>query len=109
MNNSAPRWFFAPTDRADSIKTGMQWYAFCACILLVTLLVDAFAPLGIAVPLLYSLAVAAAGMVPTVRLPWVVAAISTALTVLGFYWSPPQEASSGWGPQIEPSQSGPSG
>lgn len=89
MNNSAPRWFLAPTDRADSIKTGRQWYVFCACILLVTLLVDAFAPLGIAVPLLYSLAVAAAGMAPTVQLPWVVAAISTALTVLGFYWPPP--------------------
>lgn len=70
------------------------WYAFCACILLATLLIDLFTPVGIPASLLYLLAVAAIGMVPSSRMHWIVAAISTGLTVVGLHGA--SSESIGW-------------
>ncbi|MBX3124982.1 MAG: PAS domain S-box protein, partial [Nitrospira sp.] len=74
--------------------SGRPWYAFCASILLATLLIDLSAPAGISASLLYLLAVAAVGMVSGSSMHWIVAAISTGLTVVGLYGATPE--SIGW-------------
>ena len=89
MTTSAPHGYPAPNGGFDSPHFDRPWYAFCACILLGTLLLDVYTPERIPASLLYLLAVAAGGMVSSTRVHWIVAAISTGLTVLGLYgaWS----------------------
>ena len=70
------------------------WYALSACILLATLLIDLYTPAGIPASLLYLLAVAAVGLVSGSRMQWIVAAISTGLTVVGLIGTSPE--SIGW-------------
>ncbi|HNI21147.1 MAG TPA: PAS domain S-box protein, partial [Nitrospira sp.] len=70
------------------------WYALSACILLATLLIDLYTPAGIPASLLYLLAVAAVGLVSGSRMHWIVAAISTGLTVVGLFGTSPE--SIGW-------------
>ncbi|MCC6966591.1 MAG: PAS domain S-box protein [Nitrospira sp.] len=89
MTHSAPPGILAPHAGSGSNQPDRLWFAFCACILLVTLVIDVYTPLGITGCLLYLLAVAATGMVSAVRLPWIVAAIATGLTVGAFFWSSP--------------------
>ena len=79
------------------------WYVFCACILLATLLIDLFTPAGIPASLLYLLAVAAVGLVSGSRMHWIVAAISTGLTVVGLFGTSP-ETTAGLRSLIEPFQ-----
>ncbi len=87
MTKSAPRGYPASNGGFASNHPDRPWYAFCACILLGTLLIDVYTPAGIPSSLLYLLAVAAVGMVSGSRTHWIVAAISTGLTLLGLYWS----------------------
>ena len=89
MTHSAPRGILAPHAGSGSNQPDRLWFAFCACILLVTLVIDVYTPLGITGCLLYLLAVAATGMVSAVRLPWIVATIATGLTIGGFFWASP--------------------
>lgn len=77
--------YLASKDGFDSTHPDRTWFVFCACILLGTLLIDVYTPAGIPASLLYILAVAAVGMVPGSRIHWIVAAISTGLTVVGLY------------------------
>jgi PAS domain S-box-containing protein len=67
--------------------TGGRWHAFCAVIMAGTAVVDVYTPLGLADGAGYLVAVVVAGMAPVHRFPYIVAAISTGLILLGGYWS----------------------
>ena len=94
MNESASRGLLSSNGGFALNHSGRPWYAFCASILLATLLIDLSAPAGISASLLYLLAVAAVGMVSGSSMHWIVAAISTGLTVVGLYGATPE--SIGW-------------
>ncbi|MCW5797445.1 MAG: hypothetical protein KIT40_03010 [Nitrospira sp.] len=86
MTQSVPCGYPAANGGFASGHPDRPWYAFCACILLGTLLSDVYVPAGIPASLLYLLAVVTVGMVSSSRMHWIVAGIWTGLTVLGLYW-----------------------
>ncbi|MGQ0736749.1 MAG: PAS domain S-box protein, partial [Acidobacteriota bacterium] len=73
----------------EPLKTSFAWHAATTGLLALVLLADVLTPVGVAVPLLY--------LIPTVlfigaarsRAPLVIAGIATALTIAGFFLSPP--------------------
>lgn len=85
MTSLASCWQRILPAHSDSGRTAWSWCAFGAVSLLGTAALDAFTPLKLAAGAGYLLAVLSAGMVQSVRAPWVVAALATGLSGLGLY------------------------
>ena len=81
------RWFHAVRSLMYSGVTERQCYALCAVIMAGTAVVDVYTPLGLVAGVGYLAAVVVAGLAPSQRFPYIVAAISTGLILLGGYWS----------------------